>query len=143
MSSKLAVLIREVIKAEVATSESHDQLLKGMAEKIFKNLIQTSEVSKFVVYLFKAKYERIDFDYFDRNDINKLFKQIGAEKMGVNERRKSSFKGEYELTKIEDIEYEVINYGKERSGYLRSVMGGGEGGYADSVLTNNISPNIN
>jgi hypothetical protein len=115
-----------------------------MAEKIFKNLIQTSEVNKFVVYLFKAKYERIDFDYFDRSDINKLFKQIGAEKMGVNERRKSSFKGEYELTKIEDIEYEVIHYNKEKSGYLRSVMGAeGGSGYADSVLTNIIGTNVN
>jgi hypothetical protein len=119
-----------------------------MTERIFKQLTRTSEVSKFVVYLFKGKYERIDFDYFDMKDINKIFKQMSADKMNVNDRRKSSFKGEYELAKIEDIEYEVINYNKDKGNYLRTVMDGsnssaGQINYNDSVLTNNVIHNLN
>lgn len=89
-----------------------------MTEKIFKALTQTSEASKFVVYLFKGKYEKIDFNYFDTKNINKLYKQVGAEKMGMADRRKSSFKAEYELAKIEDMEYEVINYANERGNHM-------------------------
>ena len=144
MSSKLAILIKEIITSEVQEFDSHDQLLKGMTEKIFKALTQTSEASKFVVYLFKAKYERIDFNYFDSKDINKIYKQVGAEKMGMSDRRKSSFKTEYELAKIEDMEYEIIHYNQDKSGYLKSVMTEGRDSSGrqvnDSILTTTVSP---
>ena len=63
---KLAVLIREIIKSEVEESDSPTELLRdSMTEKIFKELIQMSETKKYLLYLFKNKFERVDFNYID------------------------------------------------------------------------------
>jgi len=45
-----------------------------MSEKIFKELIKSSDTLKYIIYLFKAKYDRIDFNYMEQRDIYKEFK---------------------------------------------------------------------
>ena len=72
---KLAYLLREIIKSEVKSIETPDELMKGvMTEKIFKEIIKNTEVKEYLIYLFKNKYEKIDFNYLDQKDVLKIYK---------------------------------------------------------------------
>ena len=40
---------------------------------VFKQLIKQTEARKYITYLFKSKYDRIDFNYLDSKNICKIF----------------------------------------------------------------------
>ena len=50
-----------------------DKLGSGLSSKIFKIFTDRGEVKKYIDYLFKMKYERIDFNYLDIKDIYSIF----------------------------------------------------------------------
>ena len=45
------------------------KLREGMSKRIFKILTEKGDVRKYIDYLFRMKYERIDFSYLDLKDI--------------------------------------------------------------------------
>jgi hypothetical protein len=57
----------------VEISDTPDQLLKGLTERIFKQLIRQGDAKRFIIHLFRMKYDRIDFNYLDNKNIYKLF----------------------------------------------------------------------
>lgn len=67
------LLMREIIRTEVSLAETPDQLLKGTTELIFKQLIKQSDARRYITYLFKSKYDRIDFNYLENKNICKIF----------------------------------------------------------------------
>ncbi len=71
---KLAVVIRQWIREEVkACGDNWQKLRTGLSGKIFKIFTERGEVRKYIDYLFKAKYERIDFYYLDIKDTYSIF----------------------------------------------------------------------
>lgn len=72
--NKLAVVIRQLIKEEVnACGNDWKRLAGGLSGKIFKIFTERGEVRKYIDYLFKAKYQRIDFYYLDIKDTYSIF----------------------------------------------------------------------
>jgi hypothetical protein len=72
---KLAHLIRHVIKNETQMVKSCNDLVHGsMSERIFNELVKQSDTKKYLIYLFKQKFEKIDFNYLDLKDVYKIFK---------------------------------------------------------------------
>jgi len=69
---KLAVIVRQWIREEVAEDRT-EKLGTGLCSKIFKIFTERGETRKYIDYLFKMKYERIDFTYLDIKDIHALF----------------------------------------------------------------------
>jgi hypothetical protein len=68
------VIVKQVIKDEVRASGGKiGKLYEGMSLKIFQVLTDRGEVRKYVDYLFKVKYERIDFAYLEIKDLHTLF----------------------------------------------------------------------
>lgn len=45
----------------------------GVCHNVFKAMTATSEAKKYISYLFKQVYERIDFDFMDGRNIYKLY----------------------------------------------------------------------
>ena len=65
--------MRQIIKREIEDSESPNSLLSGMSEMIFKQLIKQSDARRYITYLFKSKYDRIDFNYLENKNVCKIF----------------------------------------------------------------------
>jgi hypothetical protein len=49
---------------------------KAFFGKIFKSLISHSETSRFIGHMFKGVYERIDFNYLDKDNLYKKYVQL-------------------------------------------------------------------
>ena len=75
-NSRFIIVMKAIIKNEVEQAESPDQLLKGMSEMIFKQLIKQSDARRYITYLFKSKYDRIDFNYLEKSNICKIFEYL-------------------------------------------------------------------
>ncbi len=54
-------------------SDQPTALLSGMSEMIFKQLVKQSDARRYITYLFKSKYDRIDFNYLENKNICKIF----------------------------------------------------------------------
>jgi hypothetical protein len=74
ISSRLAVVISEIIKKEVEISGTPEQLLKGFLERVFWQIVKQSEMKRYLIYLFKSKYDRIDFNYLNNKNILEIFR---------------------------------------------------------------------
>jgi hypothetical protein len=73
-SSRLSIVIKEIIKKEVEISDSPDQLLKGFLDRIFKEIIKQNECKRYLILLFKSKYDRIDFNYINLKNIQDIYR---------------------------------------------------------------------
>ncbi|CDW79851.1 rab5 gdp gtp exchange factor [Stylonychia lemnae] len=102
LNARFMIIMRLIIKKEVEIAESPDQLLKCMVEKIFKELIKQSDSRRYITYLFKSKYDRIDFNYLDFKDICKVYDGL---------QRKSSLDQDQvtETTRVNDIVFEIVH----------------------------------
>jgi ribosomal protein L20A (L18A) len=73
-SHRLSIVIKEVVKKEVEISDTPDQLLKGFLDRLFKQIINYPECKRYLIYLFKSKYDRIDFNYINLKNIYDIYK---------------------------------------------------------------------
>ena len=73
-SSRLTVVIKEIIEKEVEISDSPEQLLRGFLDRIFRQMIKQSESKRYLIYLFKSKSDRIDFNYLNQKNIYEIYK---------------------------------------------------------------------
>ena len=71
---RFMLVIKSIIQKRVQLASKPLDLHKTLVEKIFKELITLGETRKYIDYLFRQKYERIDFSYLDIRDIYPLFK---------------------------------------------------------------------
>eukprot|EP00347_Sterkiella_histriomuscorum_P018883 403343810 len=103
LNKRFVVVMREIIKREVELAETPDQLLRGMTDKIFKELIKQSDARRYITYMFKAKYDRIDFMFLSNKNICKIFDGL---------MRKSSMEIE-QITDVtidnDGLEFELVN----------------------------------
>lgn len=67
-------MIKEIIKKEVEISDTPDQLAKGFLDRLFKEIINQPECKRYLVYLFKSKYDRIDFNYINLKNILDIYR---------------------------------------------------------------------
>lgn len=73
-SSRLSVVILEIVKKEVEISDSPEQLLKGFLERMFRQIVRQSDSKRYLIYLFKSKYDRIDFNYLNNKNIYDIYR---------------------------------------------------------------------
>jgi hypothetical protein len=67
-------VISEIVKKEVEISDSPEQLLKGFLERMFRQIVRQSDSKRYLIYLFKSKYDRIDFNYLNNKNIYEIYK---------------------------------------------------------------------
>ena len=86
-----------------------------MTDKIFKQLIKQNEARRYLIYLFKSKYDRIDFNYLENKNICKIFEYFIIEFLinysGINGamRKNSSNDQDPEIARENGIEYEIVS----------------------------------
>ncbi len=48
--------------------------MKGFLGRLFKEIIHMPECKRYLIYLFKSKYDRIDFNYINLKNIYDIYK---------------------------------------------------------------------
>ena len=72
---KLVTLLKALAKDEMGQFKNIVDFSKGsMCARIFNEMVKTNEVKKYLVFLFKSKFEKIDFNYLDHVDLFEIFK---------------------------------------------------------------------
>lgn len=87
-----------------------------MTEKIFKQLIRLSETKKYLLYMFKSKFDRVDFNFLDQKNINAIFHGTQGTQEVINEELDESIKADT----LSDMSTNLRNYSVK---HLGSVMG--------------------
>jgi hypothetical protein len=73
-NSRLCQVVKHIIKTEIEYSGHPDQLIKGFLETIFNQIVSQSESRRYLIYLFKSKYDRIDFNYLNQKNIYDVYR---------------------------------------------------------------------